>query len=98
MQAEKSVTYLLLYFACLRAGLVFHPLNPAYTPAELAFFLENAAPGMFVGDPLGSEALALAARRDVGAICVHGDGTNAVAIARAVRDALASAGRLRGAP
>ena len=62
VQADKSVTYLLLYFACVRAGLVFHPLNPAYTPAELAYFLENAAPAMFVGDPAGTDALALAER------------------------------------
>lgn len=51
VQVEKSVPALLLYLACLRAGLVFHPLNPAYTPAELAFFLTDAAPAAVIADP-----------------------------------------------
>ena len=62
VQAEKSVRFLMLYFACLRAGLVFHPLNPAYTPAELAFFLEDAGSAVFVGDPASTAAFALAER------------------------------------
>lgn len=61
VQAEKSVSYLLLYLACLRGGFAFHPLNPGYTAAELQFFLENAQPAVFVGDPANAEATALAA-------------------------------------
>ncbi|MDH4382995.1 MAG: AMP-binding protein [Gammaproteobacteria bacterium] len=60
VQAEKSVNFLLLYLACLRGGFAFHPLNPGYTPAELQYFLENAEPALFVGDPAASAALALA--------------------------------------
>ena len=37
VQAEKSVESALLYLASLRAGLVYVPLNTAYTPAELAY-------------------------------------------------------------
>ena len=36
VQAEKSVEGALLYLASLRAGLVYVPLNTAYTPAEVA--------------------------------------------------------------
>jgi len=34
----------LLYLASLRAGLVYVPLNTAYTAAELAYFMEDAEP------------------------------------------------------
>ncbi len=39
-----------MYLACLRAGLVYHPLNTAYTARELAFFLGDATPSLVVCD------------------------------------------------
>jgi len=51
VQVEKSVEMLWLYLGCLRAGLVFHPLNTAYSPSELAFFLGDAQPGLVVCTP-----------------------------------------------
>ena len=50
VQAEKSVEGALLYLASLRAGLIHVPLNTAYTEAELAYFVEDAEPGLVVGD------------------------------------------------
>lgn len=50
VQVEKSPEMLWLYLAALRAGIVFHPLNTAYTVDELAYFLENASPSMVVCD------------------------------------------------
>lgn len=51
IQSEKSVAGLLLYLATLRAGAVHLPLNPAYTAAEVRYFLEDSEPALFVGDP-----------------------------------------------
>jgi len=51
VQIEKSVANLWLYLGALRAGLVFHPLNTAYTPEEVRFFLSDAEPGLLVCDP-----------------------------------------------
>ena len=48
VQVEKSVQALWLYLACLRAGLVFQPLNPAYQAGELHYFLTDAAPKLVV--------------------------------------------------
>jgi malonyl-CoA/methylmalonyl-CoA synthetase len=48
VQAEKSATSLILYLACLRAGAVYLPLNTGYTPAELAYFVKDAEPRLFV--------------------------------------------------
>jgi len=50
VQVEKSVQALWLYLGTIRAGLVFHPLNPAYTRAEVDFFLHDAAPSVVVCD------------------------------------------------
>ena len=50
VQVNKSPQALWLYFACLRSGLVFHPLNTAYTQSELAYFIENAEPALIVCD------------------------------------------------
>ena len=48
VQVEKSPQALWLYLACLRAGLVYHPLNTAYQSSELAYFLGNAEPRLVV--------------------------------------------------
>ena len=37
VQAHKSPASVILYLACLRAGVVFIPLNTAYQEAELAY-------------------------------------------------------------
>ena len=69
-QVEKSVEALWLYLAVLRAGLVFHPLNPAYTNDELSFFLRDAAPGLLVCDS-NREAELNALCQESGAVIVR---------------------------
>lgn len=59
VQAEKSVESVLLYLACLRLGLVYIPINPAYTKAERAALIRDAAPLLIVApdqSPLGELA------------------------------------------
>lgn len=50
-QVEKSPEALALYAGCVIAGAVFLPLNPGYTPAEVEYFVADAAPRLLVGDP-----------------------------------------------
>ena len=85
-QVEKSAEALLLYLGCLRAGSVFLPLNPAYTRGEVAYFLDDARPGLFVCTPERLEEaqeLAWACRlprvHDLGA---RGEGSLAAAAAQ----------------
>src|SRR5262249_18550603 len=47
-QTEKSVEALILYFACVRAGGVYLPLNTDYTEPELAYFVADAEPVLAV--------------------------------------------------
>jgi malonyl-CoA/methylmalonyl-CoA synthetase len=57
VQVEKSIEALMLYLATVRAGAVFLPLNTAYTPAEIAYFLGDAEPRLFICDPGRADAL-----------------------------------------
>ena len=54
-QVEKSPEAFALYLATLRAGAVFLPLNTAYTPAEIAYFVGDAEPALVVCDPARAE-------------------------------------------
>jgi malonyl-CoA/methylmalonyl-CoA synthetase len=51
VQVEKSVESLLVYLASLRVGAVYLPLNPAYVPAEVRYFLGDAEPTLFICRP-----------------------------------------------
>ena len=48
VQVSKSPEVIYIYLACLRANLIFHPLNTAYKETELSFFLEDAKPSVFI--------------------------------------------------
>ncbi len=57
VQVEKSIEALMLYLGTARAGAIFLPLNTAYTPAEIEYFLGDAEPAVFVCDPAKADAL-----------------------------------------
>jgi malonyl-CoA/methylmalonyl-CoA synthetase len=50
LQVEKSIEAVVIYLATLRIGAVFLPLNAAYTPAEVDYFLRDAEPAVFLQD------------------------------------------------
>ena len=58
VQVEKSIEAIMLYLGAIRAGAVFLPLNTAYTPAEIEYFLGDAEPRVFVCDPAQSRGAA----------------------------------------
>jgi malonyl-CoA/methylmalonyl-CoA synthetase len=51
VQADKVWQVVALYLGCLRAGLVYLPLNTAYQKAELSFFFGDARPRVIVCRP-----------------------------------------------
>jgi malonyl-CoA/methylmalonyl-CoA synthetase len=57
-QTDKCWQALALYLACLRAGLVYLPLNTAYQKSELAYFFGDAEPTVIVCRPDAAEAMA----------------------------------------
>ncbi|WP_425106295.1 malonate--CoA ligase [Ancylobacter sp.] len=62
LQAEKSLEAVFVYLATVRAGGVFLPLNTAYTPPEVDYFLGDAEPAIFICDPTAEAVLAPLAR------------------------------------
>jgi malonyl-CoA/methylmalonyl-CoA synthetase len=87
VQVEKSPEAILLYLACVRAGAVFLPLNTAYTPNEIAYFLGDAEPRVFICDPAFKDKLASVAAdakvAHVETLGVKQDGTLAALMAAA---------------
>ncbi|NIZ63152.1 malonyl-CoA synthase [Sedimentitalea sp. CY04] len=50
VQVEKSPQALAIYAACVQAGIVFLPLNTAYTASEVSYFVENSGAKLLVCD------------------------------------------------
>ncbi|MGC1261492.1 MAG: malonyl-CoA synthase [Jannaschia helgolandensis] len=48
---QKSADALALYVGCLQVGAVYLPLNTAYTPTELSYFIADSDASVFVCDP-----------------------------------------------
>lgn len=57
VQTEKSPEALMLYLGCLRAGLVYLPLNTAYRDAEVDYFITDAEPAVLICDPTREDAM-----------------------------------------
>ena len=51
IQVEKCVDALALCNACIQRGLVFLPLNPAYTAAEVDYFVTDSGAKLFICAP-----------------------------------------------
>jgi malonyl-CoA/methylmalonyl-CoA synthetase len=62
MQLDKSVHMLAAIAGAIRAGIVFLPLNTAYTPAEVAYFVTDAAARLLLCDSRSEADLAPVAR------------------------------------
>ena len=63
LQVDKSADALAVYAACVQSGLVFLPLNPAYTPAEVGYFIGNSGAALLLSSPGKAAALAQVAGR-----------------------------------
>ena len=61
VQVGKSADALALYAASVRAGIVFLPLNTAYTVGELSYFIDNSGAALVVCDP--------ASEKELGPVC-----------------------------
>lgn len=77
MQTAKSPEAIALYLAVLQVGAVFLPLNPAYTGGEVDYFIEDAAPRLFVCDPAAMASHSHRANADLSVLSLGaaGEGT-----------------------
>jgi malonyl-CoA/methylmalonyl-CoA synthetase len=67
VQCEKHIDVITLFWACARGGFVFLPLNPAYTTNEVAYFLTDAEPALFVSDRMRDAPVPVITLSDIGA-------------------------------
>ena len=89
VQVDKSPYALLLYLATLRIGAIFVPLNTAYTPTEVAYFLGDAQPRLFVARPKTEDDLVDIARNTGAALLTFDtDGAGSLADAMANAEAV----------
>lgn len=57
VQVEKSPEALALYAACVQAGVVFLPLNTAYTASELEYFVTDSGAKLVICDDQKADAI-----------------------------------------
>jgi malonyl-CoA/methylmalonyl-CoA synthetase len=57
LQAKKSTEALAVYAACVRMGAIFLPLNTAYTPAEIEYFVTDSGARLLICDGAAHAAL-----------------------------------------
>lgn len=53
LKDDKSIAFVAIYLATLKAGAVFVPLNAAYTQSEVDYFIDNAEPKRTITDARG---------------------------------------------
>jgi len=63
VRVEKSAQAVLLYIACVRLGAAFVPVNTAYSPGEVEYFLGDSRPRVAVVDPAALALLQPVAKR-----------------------------------
>ena len=80
LQVAKSPQALAVYAACVRSGVIFLPLNTAYTPAEIEYFVENSGAGLVLCDGSAAQGLAdIAARNEAALMTLNADGSGSFA-------------------
>ena len=76
VQVGKSAEALAVFAACAQTGVIFLPLNTAYTGAEIAYFVENSGAKLLLCDEKKEADLApVAARNGVRLATSNGDGS-----------------------
>ncbi|MCR9087521.1 MAG: malonyl-CoA synthase [Rhodobacteraceae bacterium] len=83
IQVPKSPQALALIAACVQTGTVLLPLNTAYTPNELSYFIENSGARAVVCDPASATALQPVAETCGAALWTLGASSDGTLAARA---------------
>jgi malonyl-CoA/methylmalonyl-CoA synthetase len=80
LQARKSTEALAVYAACVRMGAIFLPLNTAYTPSEVAYFVGDAEARLLICDGDRAAALApVATKAGAALLTLNADGSGTLA-------------------
>ncbi len=80
VQVAKSVEALALFWACARNGYIFLPLNTAYTPQEVSYFIGDAEPAVFVCDPAAEKVFTDLFGQHCKVLTLDGEGQGSLAL------------------
>ena len=83
VQVDKSPACLFLYLGCLRAGLIYLPLNTAYQRSELMYFLQDARPSIVVCKPESADLMHELSAAGTQVLTLDGEGRGSLADAAA---------------
>jgi malonyl-CoA/methylmalonyl-CoA synthetase len=92
VQTDKHWPVVALYLGCLRAGLVYLPLNTGYQKSELAYFFGDAEPRVIVCRPESEAAIKLLAPHAT-VLTLDGRGGTLAAAAAGETDSFATVAR-----
>jgi malonyl-CoA/methylmalonyl-CoA synthetase len=98
VQVEKSPQAVLLYLACLRAGLCYLPLNNAYQQGEIRYFLGDAEPAVAICSPQNVEWFSKLCNDATVPHCFTLDQNGAGSFADAIRSASAEFATITSKP
>jgi malonyl-CoA/methylmalonyl-CoA synthetase len=88
VHVTKSPQALALYAACVKSGAVFLPLNTAYTPRELDYFVGDSGAKVFVCDPAEEAAVQdIAAATGAVLTTLGADGQGSLSLLAATQEA-----------
>lgn len=80
VQLQKSPEAIALYIGCIQQGCVFLPLNTAYTPTEVDYFITDAQPVLLVCDQsVEAELSAIATANQCQLLTLNSNGTGSFA-------------------
>lgn len=97
VQVDKSPAALALYGGAVMAGAVFLPMNTAYTPPEVAYFVTDAEAAVLICDGASAAALApVAETAGARLMTLNADGTGSFAEAVAAAAPMAPVDRAAG--
>lgn len=89
MYTEKSAEALIVYIACLRAGFVFTPINPAYTKSELEYFIQDSQPKVVIVDINKKELVrSIIGKLDISIETLGNDGTSGTFLEKAKKESV----------
>ena len=78
VQVEKSTENVAAYLGAIRAGLVYVPLNTAYTDEEVVYFLKDADPAIVICDPARASTFTSLAAPSCHVLTLSADGTGSL--------------------
>jgi len=98
VQLEKSSAAIALYLGCLSAGVVYLPLNTAYTPAEIGYFLEDSEAALLVCEPDRRAEMAAVAKCRVETLHGYAERDDEGSLVEALNNILSPAAPVRRRP